>query len=140
MFQINIFGVQKHRNLCADYDNRRTFYNNFPMRFIISILCSIRECAYRFSVIVEFLWPRISARVLMSIPHSIARVANVCRKAWNPRFFSFNRFCNNSKLRWYDLTAIGFPFSETTYCESVFFFNCFNNEINCFGNGILRIE
>ena len=56
------------------------FYNNFPTLFIISFLCSIKECAYRLSVTVGFLCPSISESVFTSIPHSNARVANVWRK------------------------------------------------------------
>lgn len=47
---------------------------------IIAHLCSIRLCAYLFSVTVGFLCPKISDSVLTSIPHSSARVANVCLK------------------------------------------------------------
>lgn len=67
-------------------------YNNFPNLFIISTLCSSKEWAYRLSVIVAFLCPNSSERVLTSIPHSIARVANVWRKRWKPLcgIFSFS--------------------------------------------------
>lgn len=60
--------------------NRRLFQLKIlPSLFIISCLCSISEWAYLFSVTVAFLCPNISAKVFTSIPHSKARVANVCR-------------------------------------------------------------
>lgn len=37
-------------------------------------MCSCKECAYRFSVTVAFLCPKISDKVFTSIPHSSARV------------------------------------------------------------------
>ena len=70
------------------------YFSNLDIRFIaindnvdsniqtendLSCLCSISEWAYLFSVTVAFLCPNISANVFTSIPHSKARVANVCR-------------------------------------------------------------
>ena len=70
------------------------YFSNLDIRFIaindnvdsniqtendLSCLCSISEWAYLFSVTVAFLCPNISAKVFTSIPHSKARVANVCR-------------------------------------------------------------
>lgn len=50
------------------------FYpNNLPKRFIISVLCSSSELAYRFNVTVGFEYPMSSESVLTSM--SIARVA-----------------------------------------------------------------
>ena len=116
------------------------FYSNFPRRFIISTLCSKREWAYRLSVIVAFLCPNSSERVLTSIPHSIARVANVCRKEWKPLCGIFSFFSRNSKVRWYERTNTGLSPSATIYSHSERFFIPLSRDNICFGNGITRRE
>ena len=57
----------------------KSYCSRFPSLSIISRLCLSNECAYRLSVIVASLCPSISDNVFTSIPHSKARVANVCR-------------------------------------------------------------
>ncbi len=59
----------------------KDYLSSLPTLFIIAVLCSSKECAYLFSVILEFLCPKISESVFTSMPHSSARVANVCLKA-----------------------------------------------------------
>ena len=71
-----------------------------PIRFTKSRLCSINEWTYRFRVIVGFLCPNISDNDFTSVPHSIALVANVWRRAWKPWWGIFSFFRSNSKLRW----------------------------------------
>ena len=126
------------------YTNRRTTiavsYKSFPILFIYSFLCAIREWTYRLSVIVGFLCPRISDNVLTSIPHSMALVANVCRNAWNPWCGMPHFFCSNSKLRWYDLTEIALSPLATTHLDSVRFLVSFSKGISCLGIGITRME
>ena len=53
------------------------FYKTRGNLCIISILWSSIQCAYRLRVMEAFLCPKISAITFTSIPHSIARIANV---------------------------------------------------------------
>ena len=60
------------------------FYNAFMIFMTFSIVYLFKRRIFTriiLSVIVGFLCPRISDRDFTSIPHSIARVAKVCRSA-----------------------------------------------------------
>ena len=73
-------GCQKCASIAKFDAHFLLFYNNFPKRFIISVLCSSSEWAYRLRVTVAFLCPNSSDSVLTSIPHSNALVAKVWRR------------------------------------------------------------
>ena len=128
------------RNILFDAHFLFMIYNNFPNLFIISTLCSSKEWAYRLSVIVAFLCPNSSERVFTSIPHSIARVANVWRSEWKPLCGIFSFFSRNSNVRWYERIYTGLSPSAMIYSHFERFLTPFSRDNICFGNGITLRE
>ena len=62
---------------------------------------------YSFNVVLMSAWPSISLTLLISAPFSMHRVANVCRRAWKPRWRMPQRFRSTANWYWQVRGSIG---------------------------------